>query len=117
MSDPQAELKLTVPLSVPTPERMEEIFREECAKAAAALTTWFDFKGAANYLGGMSLRTFERRKKAWGLPISELSAGLKIVYRADLDALALNNLVNVKAKNVIAFPSVAASELLKKGAA
>lgn len=68
------QLSISVPVSVPTPERMEEIYREVCAEVAMARATWFDFAGAAEYLQ-MSLRTFERRKAAWGLPVCELSAG------------------------------------------
>jgi hypothetical protein len=99
---------------------MEEIFREECARVAAQRVTWLDFKEAAAYLAGMSLRTFERRKAEWGLPVSELSARLKMVYRADLDALGLTRLVKgarplcakCGEQVVIEFPSVAAMERL-----
>ena len=112
---------VSVPVPVPTQERLEEIFREECARVAKERATWFDFKGAAEYLR-ISLRTFERRKKKWGLPVSEFSNGLKIVYRADLDALALNHLVEGRSK-LVHFPSVTARDELqispteKRGAA
>ena len=116
-ASPRAEISLTVPVSIPSRERMEEIYREECARVAQERAKWFDFAGAAAYLK-MSLRTFERRKKSWGLPIAELSPGLKIVYRADLDALALSKLVKSTRAQIIEFPSVAAhEELLKRGAA
>ena len=107
---------VSVPIPVPSQERLEEIFREECARVAKERATWFDFKSAAEYLQ-MSLRTFERRKSKWGLPVSQFSSGLKIVYRADLDALALHHLVEAKRK-VLEFPSlVARDELVKRGAA
>ena len=107
---------VSVPIPVPSEERIEEIFREECARAAKDRATWFDFKSAAEYLH-ISLRTFERRKKKWGLPVAELSNGLKVVYRADLDALALHHLVERQGK-VLEFPSVIArDELIKRGAA
>jgi hypothetical protein len=104
---------VSVPIPVPSQERLEEIFREECARVAKERATWFDFKSAAEYLR-ISLRTFERRKKKWGLPVSEFSSGLKIVYRADLDALALNHLVEGRNK-VVHFPSVAARDELRPG--
>jgi hypothetical protein len=112
-----AELTLQVPVAIPSAERMEEIYREACREVIEKRATWFDFKGAADYLR-ISLRTFERRKAGWGLPIAELSSGIKIVFRADLDALALAHLVKGRARNLIAFPSVdLQQELAKKGAA
>ena len=106
---------VSVPIPVPSHERLEEIFREECARVAKERATWLDFKGAAEYLR-ISLRTFERRKRKWGLPVSEFSSGLKIVYRADLDALAFNHLVEGRSK-VVRFPSVAARDELRTGPA
>ena len=106
---------INVPIPVPSQDRLEEIFREECARVAKEHATWFDFRGAAEYLR-ISLRTFERRKKKWGLPVSEFSNGLKIVYRADLDALAFNHLVESRNK-VVHFPSVAARDDLRTGSA
>lgn len=110
------EILISVPVAIPSAERMEEIFREECARKVAERETWFDFAGAAQYLK-LSLRTFQRRKKAWGLPVAELSPGLKIVYRADLDALAMSKLVKGRSHNVIEFPSLTANAGLQKGAA
>lgn len=116
------ELSVTVPVTLPSPERMEEIFREECAKVAAERATWLGLAEAAQYLAGMSLRTFERRKGEWGIPQSELSSGLKMIYRADLDALGISRLVKGSRplcakcgeQVVIDFPSVAALEQLQR---
>ncbi len=110
------ELSITVPISLPSAGRMEEIYREACLATAVKRAAWLDFAEAAEYLR-LSPRTFMRRRKTWGLPIAELSPGLKIVFRADLDALALSKLVKGRSRNVIEFPSIVAHEELKKGAA
>lgn len=125
---PSHTVSINLPIGVPTPERMEEIYREECARIAALRATWCTFDEAADYLR-MSPRTFERRKVAWGIPVMELNGSespLKVVYRHDLDAFALSKIVKgarplcakCGEQQVIEFPSVAAhEELLKRGAA
>lgn len=113
-------LTIPVPVSIPSAERMEEIYREECAKAIAARRKWLRFDEAAEYLG-ISLRTFERKKDAkWGLPTFPLDGddSVKVVAVADLDALVLGKFVRSSLPSIIEFPSAKQhEELLKKGAA
>jgi hypothetical protein len=103
-------MNVTLPIELPGADEIREMCRE--LLKAELEPVWFDFAGAAAYLK-VSLRTFMRRKKKWGLPVAELSPGLKIVYRRDLDALALSHLVKGRARTLIEFPSVAENEKLR----
>ena len=95
---------VAVQVELPDAQRIEEIIREEAARVAGAQLAWLSFAEAAKYWG-VSKRTFERKKKRMGLPVSEID-GIKRIARCDLDAALRANLKLAKV-SVIPFPSVA----------
>jgi hypothetical protein len=98
---------VSIPVELPSSERMEEIYREECRAIIAQRETWLTLNEAAAYLR-ISRDTFDRRRKQWGLPVSDLGGGILIVQRADLDAVAGAHLaVSGGGRSVIDFPSTA----------
>ena len=99
-----ATLSLTVPIELPSAERMEELYREAAAAAVAQRDTWLSLDEAAEYLW-MSRRSLDRKRVKWGLPVGELD-GVKIVMRADLDAVAKAHLCTPGGRSpILPFPS------------
>lgn len=96
-------LTLQLPVSVPTPERMEELYREAAAAEIARRGVWLTLDEAAEYLR-ISRRSLDRHRVKWGLPVAELE-GQRIVLRSDLDAIARAHLTIRGAGPVIEFPS------------
>jgi len=103
ISTTPATVTVSVPIALPCAERIEEIIREEARAVAERQLAWLTFDQAAAHMG-ISPRTFERKKKELGLPVSIID-GVKRVARADVDALMRAHL-HVPTATVIAFPSV-----------
>jgi hypothetical protein len=94
---------LSVPMELPTAARLEEIAREEIAKAAREQLRWLTNKQAAEYVG-WGFRTWERRKKKLGIPVSIID-GSQSYLRDDLDAVLLGH-VTAPGSTVVNFPSL-----------
>jgi hypothetical protein len=103
---------ISIPLELPSVERMEELYREALTAAAKARVNWLDSSEAAQYVGwGRS--TFFRRRREFGLPVSEIN-GTKMYYRPDLDALLLSHMSAPEGAKVIEFPSIMKRDDLRK---
>lgn len=108
-----AMLSVSVPMEIPSPERIEAILREECARVARERLVWVSAKEAARYCA-TSLREFYRMKKNHGLPTSEVG-GCIAYHVADLDRLKLLHMMTKgsPAENA-AWPSIQArNEILR----
>jgi hypothetical protein len=99
-------LTVAVPIDLPSPERVEEIYREELRKVAEEHGVWLCTEAAAAYCQ-MHKRTFERKKKAFRVPASKIDGAIAY-YRPDLDALRLANVEVPPGPTVIQFPSIKA---------
>ena len=107
-------LAVQIPVELPSAERIEEIIREAAAAAAREQMSWLTFEEAAKHWG-VSFRTFERKKKKLGLPVSEID-GVKRIARADLDA-ALRAHLKVPKVRVLEFPSLVQRDAERKAGA
>lgn len=93
-------------------ERVEAIVREEAARAAEGQLRWLTNRQACELLGGCSARTWERKKKALGIPKARID-GMDLYLRADIEAVLLRHTIAPET-TVIAFPS---AQLRKERAA
>jgi predicted DNA-binding protein (UPF0251 family) len=104
-------LTLNVPLEVPTAEELRAIYREECAKVAVEQAKWLTFGEAALRMR-VCKKTFERKRKKFGIPVAEVD-GIQLVLADDVDRLLYSNL-SVPGGTVIKFPSVEQRDALLK---
>lgn len=108
-------LTLQIPLEVPSPERMEEIFREECRRAAGERAKWLTYEEAGRYIG-KDVRTVHRYITKYNVPVSELE-GTRVTFLADWDALLLEHSITRGSGKVIDFPSQAEKAAIREQAA
>jgi hypothetical protein len=97
-------ITMNVPVTLPSPERIEELIREGAREAAAAHFVWLTITEAATHMN-CPKRTFERKKKSLKIPISIID-GVKRIARQDLDAIMIAHTVADKSGNLlIQFPT------------
>lgn len=103
-------LTLSVPVELPSPDRLEELIREGARLAAKEQLEWLTIDQAAEVMQ-VTRRTFERKLKQLAIPVSTIDGIIRIA-RCDVDAVLLANLSTPD--TVVAFPSKAKRDAVLK---
>ena len=96
-------LTLPVPVTLPSPARIEELILQAALTAARERLMWLTLEEAADYLR-VHKKTFDRLRRKIGLPVS-VTGGIVRVCRDDLDAVLRAHLVQNGQVQLIAWPS------------
>lgn len=109
------QLLLSVPVALPNADALRALLFDAMVAAAKQQLCWLTDREARAFLGGCSASTWERKRKAFGIPCADLD-GRRMYLRADLEALLLAH-TSAPGTTVIAFPSKTLRDQRAKAAA